>query len=185
VSDKFGNNPFWLLVNRIRVFYADRQLNYEEISKEATHVIKRPAGGIDAVKERLGTHHGTGKTGNRKLKKKVQYKRENLLKARIFSYVNPYRLETVNKHASWYEEYKIVETKRFSIIALVDGWKVEYQVQVYDFHKVLDTAHKKARLINHIRNNPKGTYKGWIHHVNYYGGISKNFKEQEILNFHL
>jgi hypothetical protein len=186
VSHRFSNNPLWQHIVRIRNFYVDSQHNSEKAAENTTQSLRQFNVRSEPAKVRFtGKDRSPGKTGNRKIKKKVHYKRENLLKACIFSYVNPVQLETTNMSAKWYEEYKIVETKKFSIIALVNGWKVEFQIQKYEFHKVLDTTHKKARLISHVRQNPKGTYKGWIHHVNYYGGISGKFIEQEILNFHL
>ena len=90
------------------------------------------------------------------------------LVAYAFCYCDPVRLEAVDKLDPRYKERKIIYADKFKVIGLEDGFKVQYNIQVYEFNNVLPDDQKIKTLWNYINANPKGKYKGWLHHINLY-----------------
>ena len=107
----------------------------------------------------------------------------------VYSYVNPQRIMPVNVNTTWYKEGKILESGYSEVIALVDGYKVKYQVMVYKFRKVPDYPGAIDKLITYIRANPKTQYAGWFHHAQVYrkvpGATTGQHRQYIPLNFTL
>lgn len=93
---------------------------------------------------------------------------QQLCNVLVFSYINPVRLQPVNSSAPWYSEGKIVDSGYNSVIALNDGYRVQYSVMVYTFRKVAYQADKLTKLIEVVKDNDKKRYIGWLHHANVY-----------------
>lgn len=109
-------------------------------------------------------------------------KKEWLYTVKIFAYVDPIALGPVNTAAEWYREKKIVETTRDLVYVLRDGQRWQYQIMTYWFRSVKQD--QIPRLIDYIKKNPKGRYRGWVHHANVYTGITKTFVSPQILIDH-
>lgn len=107
----------------------------------------------------------------------------------VYSYVNPQRIIPVNVNTSWYKEGKVLESGYSEITALVDGYKVKYQVMVYKFRKVADQPAAINKLISYIKANSEKKYTGWIHHAQVYrkvpGAKTGQHKQYLPLNFML
>lgn len=92
----------------------------------------------------------------------------NYLTVSVYTYVRPQRLTPVNVNAPWYQEGKILQSDYDRVIALKDGYRVQYQVMVYKFRKIPDHPGQIEKLIAMIRANAKKTYQGWVHHAQVY-----------------
>jgi hypothetical protein len=107
----------------------------------------------------------------------------------VYSYVNPQRLLPVNVNTAWYREGKILQSGYSEVVALVDGYKVKYQVKLYKFRKITDRPGSIDKLISYIKTNPKKQYTGWIHHAQVYrkipGEKTGQHKQYLTLNFTL
>lgn len=107
----------------------------------------------------------------------------------VYSYVNPQRLLPVNVNTAWYREGKVLQSDYHEVVALVDGYKVKYQVQVYKFRKVTDSQGSIEKLVDYIKRNPDKKYRGWIHHAQVYRKIpgvkTGQHKQYLSLNFTL
>lgn len=95
----------------------------------------------------------------------------------------------VNVKTAWYKEGKILESGYTEVTALVDGYKVKYQVMVYKFRKVADNPGSVDKLINYIKTNSQKQYIGWVHHAQIYrkvpGAKTGQHKQYLPLNFFL
>jgi hypothetical protein len=117
--------------------------------------------------------------------KKQNYKREYLCTAVVFSYIDPIHLDPVDPAAPWYKEKKQVYSDNYKAIVLQDGYRVQYAYEVYKFHKVKLSDEKIKSMIAYLKANPKRSYRGWLHHANFYGGISKKFVRRVDIDFQL
>lgn len=117
--------------------------------------------------------------------KKQNYKREDLCTAVVFSYINPVRLDPVNTNAPYYQEKKQVYSDKYKAIVFRDGYRVQYSYEVYKFHKVKLSREKIKAMVDYLKANPKRSYRGWLHHANFYGGISKKFQQRVDIDFEL
>jgi hypothetical protein len=107
----------------------------------------------------------------------------------VYSYINPQRLLPVNVNTAWYREGKVLQSDYHEVIALVDGYKVKYQVLVYKFRKIPDRPGDIDKLISYIKANTKKQYRGWVHHAQVYrkipGEKTGQHKQYLPLNFTL
>lgn len=114
-----------------------------------------------------------------------KFKREDLCTVVVFSYIDPVRLQAVDPMAPWYKEKKQVFSDNYKAIVLQDGYRVQYTYEVYKFHKVKLSDEKIKSMIAYLKLNPKKSYRGWLHHANFYGGISKKFARRVDIDFQL
>lgn len=116
---------------------------------------------------------------------KPKFKREDLCTVDVFAYVDPVVLERISTNEKWYGEKKQVYSDNFKAIVLRNGCRIQYRYEVYKFHKVQLSDRKIESMIKYLKDNPLKKYRGWLHHANFYGGISRKFKRQVKIDFDL
>lgn len=166
------NSAFWNCICRLRsAFIRDSHIKkYQD---------KKPESLEPGAVENDKPPNGRFKKSNPK------YIRHDTLKVKVYAYQNPQVLNRVDMAAPWYQEHKVVETGKYWVVVLTNGYRVKYTVQVYTFKGIPNNSRKLQELLNHLRKNPKRAYSGWLHHANVYWQVSRQFKEQIKVNFFL
>lgn len=96
----------------------------------------------------------------------------------VYCYVEPQRIDQVDTNAVWYREDKLFfEPTPFYVVALQNGYRVRYRLNVLWFRKVKKDESRVYKLIDYIRTH-KSKYPGWVHHLNVFDKDTKQFVKQ-------
>lgn len=103
-----------------------------------------------------------------------RFRAENYLRLNVVCYVNPQRMNRL----PGCPPDRVLFSDKEKTLAILDGWYVQYQVRLMKYRNIKDGA-RLEQFLEFVRRRPD-RFPG-AHHVNCYGGISRQFKKQVMI----
>jgi hypothetical protein len=100
---------------------------------------------------------------------------QHMLNARVFCFLDGFRMETVDVSASWYQQGKVVQSDKQHAIVLEDGYRVQYRIEQKKRNNIKNDVHSLLWFEKHAR-----TIRG-ARYVNYYHKTTRVFSHRQNL----